>query len=193
MRKPGLLCLVVLACFGLGACGSERGRAPAISTTAASPDGVKTFTEFGDDVSFTYPANWALVTRKTPGVATISSGGASATVWAYRAQGLVVTPEDQLAAQQRILASLKRRDPAFQLQSATLESRFGSPGVQVLGSTTISGHEVRIRSSHFWAGLGEYVIDQIADPAQYPVVNREVFEPMLAGIEFHGHPIAAAD
>ncbi len=189
---PGLAIVLVLSCLGLSACGSSRGEAPKLSTVPAAPKKLKTFVLDGADVAFPYPSNWEVKRRSTPGVATVSTGGASATVWAYRTQALVVLPVDQRDALARVLASLKRRDPGFQVEDATIETREGLPAIEILGETEINGHDVRIRSSHVWKGDGEYVIDQFADPIQYPKVDREVFTPMLDGLKVGGAPPAAA-
>ncbi|MFN2612560.1 MAG: hypothetical protein ABR536_04220 [Solirubrobacterales bacterium] len=189
MGKPGSL-IVVLLCAGLVGCGSTRAKEPEISSTPAAPTSFETFTLTGGDVSFPYPADWHLERRQPPGVATAATGGASFTVWAYRSQVLVADPASQARALKDLITSLKGRDPGFQLQSVTQQQRFGTPAFEIIGMTTINGHRVKVRSDHIYRGRGEYVVDQIADPAQFSRVNTEVFEPLLAGIRLLGDPPA---
>jgi hypothetical protein len=191
VRKPALLLFVVLLCLGPAACGSRRADPPRLSSTPSPPAELETFTSDDGDVSFTHPANWDLQRRDPPGVATISTGGAALTVWAYRTQALVADPGAQQRALARVLASLKKRDPGFRVESATVQQRFGSPGIEVTGTTAIGGRPVKARSFHLYKGLGEYVVDAYADPAQFDRANSQVFEPLLASLRLGGEPKVA--
>jgi hypothetical protein len=182
------LALAGALALGFTGCGAERGTAPDLPTTAVDPGKVELFVQEGEDVTFSYPQNWHFQERRPPGVATVATGGAEITVWAYRSQSTVVTVEDAAEAMDRYLASLKERDPAFRVQKSKTVSTATAYGFEVIGRTEISGRKVRVRSVHVYRGRGEYVVDAISDPEQFAEVNTEVMQPLLQSTFFVGFP-----
>jgi hypothetical protein len=182
--------LILTLCLPLAACGNHPVKVPDLSQTA-SPVGVRGFVSPGGDVAFSYPANWALVPRDPPGVATVASGGASATVWGYRTVSIVSTPQAAGLARDRFVASLKSRDPGFVITKTGLIQVFQAPAFEIEGQTRIGGQLLHIRSVHIFRGVGEYVVDMLADGPVFNRVNVQVFQPLLVSLRFYGRPPAA--
>jgi hypothetical protein len=191
MRRTAVA-TVLCCCLGLAACGSQRAEPPKLDVTA-SPAKAIPYTSPGGDVTFSYPENWAIQARSAPGVATISTGGASATIWSYRSVSLVANPASAQQALKRFLASLKERDPSFQVTSADVMTVFQRPAFEVRGTTAIQDRPTTVRSVHAFNGAGEYVLDMLADPDKFDQINRAVFEPLLVSWKFFGNPPPAEE
>jgi hypothetical protein len=187
MRRTAAATVLLCCCLALAACGSRRGEPPKLDVTAPPAKAVP-YTSPSGDVSFSYPENWAIQARGAPGVATVSTGGASATIWAYRSVSVVVDARSAQQALQRFLASLKTRDPSFEVSSAAVTTVFQRPAFEVQGTTVIENRPTRVRSIHAFNGVGEYVLDMLADPAKFEEINRTVFDPMLVSWHFLGNP-----
>jgi hypothetical protein len=192
MRRTAAATVLLCCCPALAACGSRRAEPPKVDLTAPPAKAVP-YTSPSGDVSFSYPENWAIQGRGAPGVATVSTGGASATIWAYRSVSLVVDPATAQQALQRFLASLKERDPSFAVTSTDVTTVFQRPAFEVQGTTVIQERPTRVRSVHAFNGVGEYVLDMLADPDKFDEINRTVFEPLLVSWKFFGNPPAAEE
>jgi hypothetical protein len=190
MRRTAAATVLLCCCLALAACGSHRAQPPKLDVTAPPATAVP-YTSPGGDVSFSYPENWAIQGRDAPGVATISTGGASATIWAYRSVSLVVDPKSAQQALQRFLASVKKRDPGFQVISTDVTTVFQRPAFEVLGTTVIQDRPTKVRSVHAFNGVGEYVLDMLADPDKFDEINQTVFGPLLVSWKFFGNPPSA--
>jgi hypothetical protein len=176
----------------LAGCGAQRGQVPDLSQTE-SPDASVPFTLPDGDVTFTYPSNWAPVGRPPPGIATVASGGASFTVWAYESVAGVTDPSSTELARQRLLTSLRERDPTFKVSSSKVTKVDGAPAVEIRGSGQIGGRPMVTRSVHIYKGRGEYVFDAFADPDVFERANREVFDVALASLKVAGSPPARGE
>jgi hypothetical protein len=192
MRRTAAATVLLCCCLALAACGSRRAEPPKLDVTATPAPAVPYSSPSGD-VTFSYPENWAIQGRAAPGVATISTGGASATIWAYRSVSLVVDPTTTQQALQRFLASLKKRDPSFKVTSTDVITVFQRPAFEVQGTTVIQGRPTTVRSVHAFNGVGEYVLDMLADPDKFDEINRTVFEPLLVSWKFFGNPASAEE
>jgi hypothetical protein len=192
MRRTAAATVLLCCCPALAACGSHRAEPPKLDETAPPAKAVP-YTSPSGDVSFSYPENWAIQGRGAPGVATVSTGGASATIWAYRSVSLVVDPATAQQALQRFLSSLKERDPSFAVTSTDVTTVFQRPAFEVQGTTVIQERPTRVRSVHAFNGVGEYVLDMLADPDKFDEINRTVFEPLLVSWKFFGNPPAAEE
>jgi hypothetical protein len=187
MRRTAAATVLLCCCPALAACGSQRADPPKLDVIAPPAKAVP-YTSPSGDVSFSYPENWAIQGRGAPGVATVSTGGASATIWAYRSVSLVVDPAMAQQALQRFLASLKERDPSFEVTSTDVTTVFQRPAFEVHGTTVIQDRPTRVRSVHAFNGVGEYVLDMLADPDKFDEISRTVFEPLLVSWKFFGNP-----
>lgn len=193
MRRNAAATVLLCCCLGLVACGSRRAEPPKIDATVVTPGKVVPFSYPGGDVTFSYPSNWVLQPRTPPGIATVSTGGGSATMWAYRSVALVTDEVADNAAMKRYLVSLKERDPGFQVESAGLLLVFEKPGFEVRGTTEVNGRPTKVRSVHIFNGVGEYVADMLADPSKFDEIDRTVFQPLLLSWRFYGRPPGASD
>jgi hypothetical protein len=173
-------------CLVAGGCGNTPVALPDLGRTAF-PAKLRAFAAPGGDVTFSYPQNWALIPRDPPGVATVASGGASITVWAYRAVAVVKTISEVTRARDRLLASLKR-DPSFTVLGASVYPLFRVPAVEIDGRTEIGGRRLGVRSVHVYRGSGEYVVDMLADPTAFNAANIEVLQPLLLSLRVFGRP-----
>jgi hypothetical protein len=179
--------LTLALCVPLAACGNKPVAVPDLGRTAL-PGPARSFAGTGGDVSFSYPGNWALISRDPPGVATVASGGASITVWAYRAVSKVGSLQAAAAARARLLASLRRRDPSFTPVRASQYRLLHDPAVEIDGMTEIGGRKLGVRSVHIYRGGAEYVVDMLADPAVFSAANSEVMQPLLVSLRINGRP-----
>ena len=62
----------------------------------------------------------------------------------------------------------------------------GAPAIDVEGEQTLSRRDLRTRSVHVFFGDVEYVIEAIAPPEDYGLVERRVMDPLLDSLELEG-------
>jgi hypothetical protein len=130
------------------------------------------------------------VRGQAPAVAHVLSGRAVITLWAYR-RGIVPSTREQAAlARKNLVRRVKRRDRTFRLTSSKVLRSSGGRAVQVIGSGTISGRRVRIRSLHVYRKQGEYVFDAYAPGAVARSVDGPVFRRVLSSLRVRGRPKA---
>ena len=113
--------------------------------------------------------------------------GAVVSALAYRRKEPV--PRSQAGLRQartRLVRAARSRDPRFRLQSARVVRVAGAPGVEVVGTQTLSGGRLQIRSVHLFKGSAEYVLELIAPRRDFGPVDRTVFSPMLRTLELTG-------
>jgi hypothetical protein len=191
MRRAAVA-LLFCCSIGVAACGSPRGKPPNLDVPAP-PAPLVSYADPTGDVTFSYPENWPLQPMDPPGIAIAATGGASATFWAYRSVSLVVDPATAAKALQRFLASLAQRDPGFKVTATDVTFVFNKPAFTVEGTTTIAGRPTQVRSVHAFNGVGEYVLDMLADPDKFARINTSVFQPMLVSWKFLGTPPPVTD
>ena len=185
-RWLGWLAIAALAPAGAG-CGNERNR-PSGLGQLGEPISLVNFTSPTGDVSFGRPSTWSVLAGTLPKVAQISSGHAVATVFAYPRTDL---PQDTAGAEvsrRRLLASLRRRAPSFDVRESKVRKVDGAVAVEIEGSGRIAGHRVRTKSVHVYKGAAEYVIDAYAQPGVFRRAETEAFDPMLATMRLGGFP-----
>lgn len=182
MRKLATLLAVLALAPALTACGNQRAEPPDLAQLG-KPGDEQRFTAPDDSVSFRYPASWVASGALPPTVASLGSGSALATVYAYRRQDLGTDPAAVEASRKRLIASLRERDPGFAIDRTRITTIDGSPAVEVRGRGAIAGKPVRTRSVHVYKGSVEWVIDAYATPARFAAANRIGFAPMLASID----------
>ncbi len=188
MRK--LAAALISACLTLAVtgCGAERAEPPDLGQTEA-PGAAVPYASPSGDVAFSYPVNWTLVPKQPPGTATVASGDASITVWAYQSVAGVTDPGSAGLARRRLLKSLQGRDPSFKVTSSRVRQVAGAPAVEIRGTGQIGGAPVQVRSLHLYVGRGEYVIDAFAPPEAFADLESTVFEPFISSVVVKGNPV----
>jgi hypothetical protein len=181
------LALLLSACLALlAACGKEQEPAPRVFDVKA-PKGERT-TEFPRaGMTVTRPRNWSVHRREAPGVFELVSGQALVAAWAYpRPEPLPKTDEQLEAAKDRLIEEIEKRDPDFHVRSAVTAEVAGSRAIDVRGDQVLSRRELSTRSVHIFEGEVEYVIEAIAPPADYTLVDTRVLEPLLESLVLEG-------
>lgn len=172
MRRLALLVLILFA----AGCGEERKPAPDLAR-ADPPRGFRESTVGG--VSFRRPVNWADLAAAPPLAGGVRSKTATVAIWRYpRTEAL---PADSTALEQAKTALIdraRRRNPTFSVRTSTVKGR----GVELTGRQTVAGFEVDVRSYHLFADGSEVVVDAYAPPADFPRVDRTVFDPLMASV-----------
>ena len=178
--------MIGLALAGAG-CGNER-KQPTGFSQLGEPLSLINFTAANGDVSFGHPSTWSVLNGTAPKVAQIASGTAVASVFAYPRTDL---PQDRAGAEasrERLIASLKERDPSFDVEASRVRRVDGAVAVEIDGTGKIAGHRVRTKSVHVYKGAAEYVVDAYASPKAFKAADTEAFEPMLATLRVGGFP-----
>ena len=181
-----VLLLVVICVPLLASCGEEPDEPPRIFNVK-TPHGSRPaeFPEAG--MTFTRPRNWTIHGRESPGVFELVSGEAVVAGWAYmRVEPLPETAAQLEGAKNRLIGAIKERDPDYRVERAVVREVAGAPAIDVRGEQTISQQLLRTRSVHVFDGDVEYVIEAIAPPADYDVVERGVLTPLLGSLELSG-------
>jgi hypothetical protein len=175
------LCVPLLA-----ACGAEPDDPPAVFEVKA-PRGERTegFPRAG--MTLTRPRNWRLRRRDAPGVFELVSGEAIIAGWAYpREEPLPETDADLEGAKDRLLEAIDERDPEYEVSESALTDVAGAPAIDIEGEQVLSKRALRTRSIHVFDGETEYVIEAIAPPADYALVEERVLAPLLDSLEVDG-------
>jgi hypothetical protein len=184
VSRPGLL--LVLCVSLLAACGEEPDdpqarfavKAPQGSTAADFPRA---------GMSLEHPRNWRLRRPDAPGVFELVSGEAVVAGWAYpREEPLPETDDELEAAKDRLVEAIEERDPEYRVRSAVVREVAGVPAIDVRGDQVLSRRELRTRSIHAFTGGVEYVIEALAPPADFGLVEQQVLSPLLDSLELEG-------
>jgi hypothetical protein len=129
------------------------------------------------------PRGWALAPGTAPSVASATSGRATVALWRYPRTEPLPGTRAQLAAARRALVSAARaRDPGFRLADAHVTRIGGVPAVVLVGSETIRGVPLRVRSTHLYAQGGEVVADSFAPPRDFARLDPLVFRPVARSL-----------
>ena len=137
---------------------------------------------------FEVPRNWAKRIRQNPGMFRIASGGADVSGWAYpRTEKLPATDAELAAARDALVRRARERSDSFRLTSSRITDVQGWPAIELQGTQSILGKTVRTRSIHIYRA-GEYVIEALAPPRDFELIDRRVLEPLLRSLEFRPLP-----
>jgi hypothetical protein len=180
------LLLVVICLPLLASCGEEPDNPPRIFEVR-TPHGSRPaeFPEAG--MTFTRPRNWTIRRRELPGVFELVSGEAVVVGWAYtRVEPLPETAAQLEGARNRLIGAIRERDPDYRVERAVVREVAGAPAIDVRGEQVVSRETLSTRSIHVYQGDVEYVIEAIAPPADYDVVERGVLTPLLGSLELTG-------
>ncbi len=178
---------LALACL-LSACGTERASVPDPNASLRSSGPIRTIDFPRAGLSVRVPRSIALVRRRPPEVFRFSlASGAIVSVLAYRRkEPLPRSPEALREARRRLVAAVRKRDPTFRGARARIVRVAGAPGVEVVGTQSLSGGRLETRSVHLFEGKGEYVLELIAPRADFGPADRLIFSPMLRSLELTG-------
>jgi len=184
VSRPGLL--LVLCVSLLAACGEEPDD-PRALFAVKEPRG-STAADFPHaGLSLEHPRNWRLRRPDAPGVFELVSGEAVVAGWAYpREEPLPETDDELEAAKDRLVEAIEGRDPEYRVRSVVVRDVAGVPAIDVRGDQVLAKRELRTRSIHAFAGEVEYVIEALAPPADFPLVERQVLSPLLDSLELEG-------
>ena len=184
MSRPALL--VFLCAALLAACGAEPDDPPPVFDVKA-PRGEES-ADFPDvGMSVTHPANWRLRRQEAPEVFELVSGEAVVAAWAYpREEPLPDTEAELEGAKDRLVDAIKERDRTYRVRRVDIREVANAPAIDVRGQQVLSERTLMTRSVHIFKGEVEYVIEAIAPPADYELVERDVFTPLLESVELSG-------
>jgi hypothetical protein len=190
VSRPALLLVVCVSL--LAACGEEPDDPPPVFEVKA-PHGT-TSAEFSRaGMSLTHPANWRVRRRDAPGVFELVSGEAIVAGWAYpREEPLPETAAELEGAKNRLVDAIKERDPDYRIRRTVVREVAGAPAIDVSGEQVLSRRTLRTRSVHVFEGEVEYVIEALAPPGEYDLVERRVLTPLLDSLELEGEVIEDA-
>ena len=186
MFRAALLPLVCIPLL-LAGCGEEPDDPPRLFEVKA-PRGSTSADFPRAGVSLDHPANWRLRRRDAPGVFELVSGEAVVAGWAYpREESLPETDEELEAARERLVDAIEERDPEYRILSSLSGGEVANaPALEISGAQVIANREVRTRSVHVFKGEVEYVIEAIAPPRDFELVERQVLGPLLESLELDG-------
>lgn len=171
---PRLAPLLVVALI-LAGCGNARTPPPNIDH-AVAPAGERPIELEDAGVAFTAPANWQSVPPIGALVGGVKSKTATVNVWRYpRDEPLPKSRAALDAARQRLVEQVKAKDPTAILRRRKLRRH----GVELVGTQTIAGTPVGIRSVHLFKAGAEVVVDAYAPPDDFDRVDATVFRPLL--------------
>ena len=181
---------LLLACVALlAACGEEQ-EPPPRAFDVKAPKGAKPAEFPRAGMALERPRNWKLRRRDAPGVFELTSGQALIAGWAYpREEPLPETDAQLESAKDRLVEAIEARDPGYRLVSAETTEVADALAVDVRGEQTISRRRLRIRSLHVFEGEVEYVIEAIAPPRDYRLVDSRALEPLLRSLEVEGEVV----
>lgn len=178
-RLAGILCLTA----AVAGCGNARTQAPDIQH-ADAPAGERGVEYGSAGVTFTAPKNWQDLPASGPLVGGVRSKTATVAVWRYpRSEPL---PEGKTALEEArglLEARVKQRNPTFQVRESAVRRRGGAPAIELLGSQTVAGLPVDVRSAHVFKAGAEVIVDAYAPPGDFARVDATVFEPLLRSLE----------
>ncbi len=178
----------VLALGSLAGCAASRTPPPdltRIQTTGA----VKTVHYLNNALRFRAPANWVTQTGSGPLVVTLGSGPALIAIWHYprsASQVIPIDPTQVKQAQNALVAAARARDATFRVISSAAVLLGGVPGVELDALETIRGQVRRVRSTHFYRGGAEIVVDEYAPDDLFHAVDRSIFSPLLHSVRLGG-------
>jgi hypothetical protein len=179
--------LLALACAALlAACGEEPDKPPPVFKVK-TPQGSRPSEFVEDGMAFTRPRNWTIRGRESPAVFELVSGEAIVAGWAYqREEPLPETDAELEGARNRLRDAIHERDPDYRIERAVIREVANAPAIDITGDQVLSRRMLRTRSVHVFKGDVEYVIEAIAPPADYDVVEEGVLTPLLDSLELTG-------
>lgn len=188
LRRPLALALGIVSLGALAGCGDSRTPAPPISAIRPTHR-LQTVDYLHNSLEFRAPANWTTQAGSGPLVVTLGSGPALIAIWRYprsSTQLLPIDPAQLDQARNALIGAAAARDRTFRVISSAVVTLQGIPGVELDALETIRGQVRRVRSTHFYAGGAELVVDEYAPEELFHSVDRTVFSPLLHSVRLLG-------
>jgi hypothetical protein len=170
-----MMLMAMVAC----GCGNDRA-VPPDTRMPEMPVGSRLTVLDRAGVRFTSPGNWAVLDPQGARAGGVRSRTATVAVWRYKRTEPL--PDDAAAlrrVRKLLVERVRSRDPSFELRSARLVRHAGARGIELVGSQTIAGRRVGVRSSHLFARRGEIVVDAYAPTDWFARLDAGVFRPLL--------------
>lgn len=162
----------------LAGCGNSRTPAPTVSAPVA-PNGFHVLAYPQSGVALAAPNNWLVQPKPAPMVTAISSGKAVVALWRFgRHLAPPVGARALRAAQGRLIAVARARDPSFRLIRSRIRTIDAAPAIELDAFERIGGQARRVRSLHVFAPAAELVLDEYAPPGIFHAVDHAVFSPL---------------
>lgn len=181
MSPRRLLPLLVLA-TALGACGSERTKAPDV-VTPGPPLGSNPGQFPAAGLEFAAPAGWDLQPGTPPLVATISTGRATIAVYRYpRSEQLPRTKKELDDAAEALAAAALARDTTYKELARGRLRVDGKPAIVLRATETVGDQPRTVRSTHVYAFDGEVVVDAFSPAKDFKRVDDETFRPFVRSL-----------
>jgi hypothetical protein len=185
--RRSLAAILAAACAALAAgCGAERAE-PVAPGAVAEPAGERALEFRAAGMRLRAPANWRIERRQAPAVFTLRSGTALVSGFAYRREEPLPRSGAELdAAERRLVAQVRERDPAVRGLVAKAARVDGALAIELRAEQTISRRRLRTRSLHVFRGEAEYVVEALAAPDDFALVDERVLDPLLDSLELSG-------
>jgi hypothetical protein len=172
------LFLLIATAAVLAGCGNARTPPPDIDH-AVDPTVPKEIKIRDTGIAFTAPANWQAVPAVGSLVGGVKSKTATVAVWRYPREEPLPKGEAELAeARRRLIEHVSDQDPTLDLRRRKLRKH----GIELVGTQTIAGVPVGIRSVHVFHNGAEVVVDAYAPPEDFDRVDESVFRPLIRSL-----------
>jgi hypothetical protein len=184
------LVLAALALSALAsACGTERQR-PRNPDEPVRPGTFSRAYYPASGLTFEAPRNWPRDSGNPPLVVTVSSGRATVAVWRYpRREELPTTSERLRPLVKALVEAATARDPGLRIRSSRIVKVAGAPGIELVGTASVSGQPRSVRSVHLFDRKAEIVVDAYAPARNFDELNRTVFRRVISSLALSA-PIA---
>jgi hypothetical protein len=174
---------IAVAAALVAGCGEQRTRPPDVAHAVAPEPRVDVVLR-GQGIRYRRPRNWDQLPPAGSLVGGVTSRTATVAVWRYpRTEPL---PEDPAALERvetLLLDRVRQRNPTFTLRESEITRVAGAPAIVLTGSQAAAGFAYDLRSAHVFKAGAEVVVDAYAPSADFPSLDRRVFQPLLASLE----------
>lgn len=164
-------------------CGNDRTAPPDVATPA--PPGIVRAVKLPEGgLRLRVPSNWNLDQNAGGGrIAVLSSSRAAVAIWRYPRQEPLPSDTAGLGrARDALIEYVRERDRSFDASNSRVMKVAKRPAIQLLGTESIGGVRMRVRSTHIFDRGAELVVDAYAPPDQFPTVDQVVFDPLLRSL-----------
>jgi hypothetical protein len=121
------------------------------------------------------PLTWSLFPGRAPLVATVNSGPAVVAIWRYPRRAASAGGSEVRAAQRKLIARARARDPQLRLISTRIRQVDGVAAVELTAMEEIGGHPREVSSLHVFRPRSELVLEEYAPPRLFNALDRTIF------------------